>query len=523
MEPEPAGPPPLQDAEATVVGVASTWRAAGERGQAGAQTEAIARRESGVQAGGSAEAGTQTAGAAHAAAGGTGGLGAADPAALLRLFGEVLPLVEEALRENVTSTAFSVPEQLLDDREASVEATETLRPFPQGNAHGLVCTGLSWSATGMVLAASFGRYDISGWCEFPGALATWNLGARGGAREGHPEHVLETAACLMCCKFHPQHPALVAGGAYSGELYVWDLSREGDTQVGKSSITDVSHSEPVVQIAWHHDSARAGRRANQNEDYHVVTLGADGKVLIWSIAGALDRPIFGYQLLHLHGETLKMVLWGGACLAFRERSFGRQDGAFLVGSDTGSVFRCFLDYNERALEQFAEAAGGPKPPKLNSPIKAEHLGHDGPVHAIQWSPHERNLFLTAGADSMIRIYSTLKAQPLMALEPTRVALLAAQWSPARPLMLCAASADGTLYFYDLNSNALHPSLAVDANGARDAVAALCFNPMSKDYVATGDGKDGVVLWALGERLQDPLPAEHLYIERFAALALQDDG
>ena len=130
---------------------------------------------------------------------------------------------------------------------------------------------------------------------------------------------------------------------------------------GSASITDVSHSEPVVQIAWHHDSARAGRRANQNEDYHVVTLGADGKVLIWSIAGALDRPIFGYQLLHLHGETLKMVLWGGACLAFRERSFGRQDGAFLVGSDTGSVFRCFLDYNE-PWSSSPRQPGGPSRP-----------------------------------------------------------------------------------------------------------------------------------------------------------------
>ena len=58
----------------------------------------------------------------------------------------------------------------------------------------------------------------------------------------------------MCCEFHPQHPALVAGGTYSGEVYVWDLSREGDTQRFKSIVTDLSHREPVVRVSWHYST-----------------------------------------------------------------------------------------------------------------------------------------------------------------------------------------------------------------------------------------------------------------------------
>ncbi|KAL2651938.1 hypothetical protein R1flu_020066 [Riccia fluitans] len=39
----------------------------------------------------------------------------------------------------------------------------------------LVCTSLSWNATGTILAAGYGRKDPVGWCDHPGALCTWNI------------------------------------------------------------------------------------------------------------------------------------------------------------------------------------------------------------------------------------------------------------------------------------------------------------------------------------------------------------
>ncbi|CAM9422479.1 unnamed protein product, partial [Sphacelaria rigidula] len=47
----------------------------------------------------------------------------------------------------------------------------------------LQVTGVDWSPTGSVVMASFGRIDIVGWCELPGALATWNIFRRGFGEE----------------------------------------------------------------------------------------------------------------------------------------------------------------------------------------------------------------------------------------------------------------------------------------------------------------------------------------------------
>ena len=39
----------------------------------------------------------------------------------------------------------------------------------------LSCTGLSWNATGSIVAISYGRFDHSGWCNYRSALCLWNV------------------------------------------------------------------------------------------------------------------------------------------------------------------------------------------------------------------------------------------------------------------------------------------------------------------------------------------------------------
>ena len=57
----------------------------------------------------------------------------------------------------------------------------------------------------MMMTMRLGRFDIEGWCSYPGSLCTWNLNRR----ELNPERAdttIETDSCLMCCAFHPKHP-----------------------------------------------------------------------------------------------------------------------------------------------------------------------------------------------------------------------------------------------------------------------------------------------------------------------------
>lgn len=54
----------------------------------------------------------------------------------------------------------------------------------------------------------------------------------------------------------------------------------------------------------------------------------------------------------------------------------------------------------------------------------------------------RNLFLSAGTDGHVHLYSMLQAQPLTSLRLSPKYLFAVRWSPVRPLVFAAASGEG---------------------------------------------------------------------------------
>ena len=146
---------------------------------------------------------------------------------------------------------------------------------------------------------NFCRYDVEGWCTDRGALATWNLG-RESINQSKPDNLIHTDVALMTCAFHPEHPvsfvrlkhvivghlsigmrsfiyqwnghsilisllqALIASGSFNGDLYIWDLSQEGDMQRGRSdALCDLRHQEPILSIVWQYSFTEAGKYGNR--------------------------------------------------------------------------------------------------------------------------------------------------------------------------------------------------------------------------------------------------------------------
>lgn len=149
----------------------------------------------------------------------------------------------------------------------------------------LQATGVSWNATGASLATSYGRTDITGWCDYPGAVCVWNIFGKA-FDATQPDYVLDHPSCLLCVAFHPTHPALVAAGSFNGEVVLWDLSVP-DHPAMVSPIAEHVHKEPVVNLQW----VKA-----LDDEWMLCSAGADGKVLFWCPASGLKHPTTGATL-----------------------------------------------------------------------------------------------------------------------------------------------------------------------------------------------------------------------------------
>ncbi len=54
----------------------------------------------------------------------------------------------------------------------------------------------------------------------------------------------------MCLAFHPEQPAILAGGSFNGEVLVWNTALTDEPLVASSQIGDYYHREPVSQVTW---------------------------------------------------------------------------------------------------------------------------------------------------------------------------------------------------------------------------------------------------------------------------------
>ncbi len=100
----------------------------------------------------------------------------------------------------------------------------------------------------------------------------------------------ETSSCLMALAFHPVIPSLIVGGTFTGEIIIWSTLETHDPVVMTSKISDFSHHEPVAQLMWIKSD-----NVTQIDDYKIVSIGNDGKILEWILENKLAMPIQMYN------------------------------------------------------------------------------------------------------------------------------------------------------------------------------------------------------------------------------------
>lgn len=338
----------------------------------------------------------------------------------------------------------------------------------------LHATGMSWNATGSVLAVSYGRLDITGWCDFPGALCMWNVfqtrrppasnnnsnndSEVAAASSLGPEVVLDHASCLMSVACHPLIPSVIAAGSFNGEIVLWDLTQSEGSPWYVSPIIEYAHKDAVIQVHWVYVQGDATSLSS----WQVLSLGADGRVLFWSVLNKLQHPVRGYLMSKSRSKTssssssskrMYPVSHGAsaAAISMSSSSSGASSSSLMsrptwliIGQEGGHLLRV----------QFARLFGNVVSSSSNSNvITAEMLrslppiedvfpslrllsqpslqtsnnsalhsyqqpqGHVGSVTAIDWSPFHRNLYLSVGSDGVVKLFHTLQPLPLFKVEP----------------------------------------------------------------------------------------------------------
>ncbi|TPX64758.1 hypothetical protein SpCBS45565_g05683 [Spizellomyces sp. 'palustris'] len=433
-----------------------------------------------------------------------------DRGSMVDFLAKVESTVSVQLLQNIKSTAFDGWSAHWED---SVNATTLQHTLSHSRRDpSMLCSDLSWNKNGITIAVAFGKWGHESWCSHKGMLCTWSLATKSGADE--PAFELEVESCLMCISFHPMDPSLIVGGTFNGTHMLVEtrlipgfyvlipfpqgqvfVCRTNDTEddpiIAASRMSDLTHQEPVAKIAW-----IPGPKVDQ---YQIVSIGNDGKVLIWDLANKLAAPISGSQLqigsiprhLRTGGPTKPDAILGGTTISFPPEN----PTIYLTGTEAGYIAKCSRSVSTTIPPNTVSL------PRLANPIQFAYTPHTGPVTAMACSPFHRNLFLSCGSDGLVRIYNVLQTKQLSTFEPSQSSIYCADWSPVRATVFACTSSDGLVYIYDLAHNPTLPHTTLEGSGkASVACTSLTFNAKRPEYLATGDGSGEVRIWRLSTQL-----------------------
>ncbi|VDM32511.1 unnamed protein product [Hydatigera taeniaeformis] len=124
-------------------------------------------------------------------------------------------------------------------------------------------------------------YDFhENWCAHMAHLALWNV-AKSRIDPDKPDYIFDTNCCMNTVAFCDEDAPLVAGGTVSGELVIWSLSTENGSRVATCGCVEGGHQDSITGIFWLSRKSLNAYASNLTMEYHLVTVGADGRIICW--------------------------------------------------------------------------------------------------------------------------------------------------------------------------------------------------------------------------------------------------
>lgn len=313
-----------------------------------------------------------------------------------------------------------------------------------------------------------------------GLVQVWNLHLH-----DRPEFVFHAQSDVLTAKFSPFHPNLIIGGAYSGQVLLWD-TRAKSAPVQKTPLTGSGHTHPVYSV-----DIVGTQNAN-----NIISCSTDGVVCGWTV-DMLAQP---QELLTLTTPPpAKTEDLSPTCMVFPQTD----PTYFLVGSEEGTIFPCHR----------YDRAGA----KAGVDQRVSYRGHAAPVMSLNFHPARGpidlgDLVLSSSLDWSVKLWKvrapaassttgiTGEAQsvaPLLDLTREDV-VYGAAWSPVKPGVFSLVDGTGNVEVWDLNVETEVPLAKVQPSTRKDgrSMMSKSLNRVAWDEVegkrlATG-GLDGAV-------------------------------
>ncbi|KAJ2083481.1 hypothetical protein H4R24_000754 [Coemansia sp. RSA 988] len=348
---------------------------------------------------------------------------------------------------------------------------------------------LAWSGRfPELVAAAYNRNPMAP-NEPDGAVAIWNTHLR-----ERPEFVFYAPSDVLRVAFSDFNPNIVVGGAYSGQILLWD-TRAKAHPVLKTPLTSSGHTHPVYAL----------RVVGSTNAHQLISASTDGLVCSWQL-DMLAQPQDAIELTHpAHLRTDEVSV---TCMDFADN----ETAAFVVGTAEG------VGYQVNRYDRAGCKAG------LNA--FDAYRAHAAPINSLSFHPPNaadfNDLFLTASSDWTVRLWRARPAAKPASTIPTDIRPLHvfdafddyvydARWSPIHPSVFASADGTGRLALWNLN---LDIELPVQSVTSGRALNKLAWDRPGR-RIATGGVDGSVYIYDVGD-LSTPHADDHAKFSRVVA-------
>ena len=290
---------------------------------------------------------------------------------------------------------------------------------------GRAVTAMAWSPHFKDLfAVSYNKPKSGSGGASDSIVALWSLNT-----VQRPEYVFRCHETIETVCFDPFSPHLVIGGAYSGQVMVWDL-RANAAPVRYTLLSCGAHTHPVFSMVV----------VGTENSHSLVSVSTDGHLCSFSLAD-LTAP-----------TTSKVLTWDKRDVAVTAMRFadGETNDA-CMGAEDGGIYRVLVHGSNAGVQVRKEA-------------------HGAPVTALSFHPNSpgsrflSSLVLSSSMDWTVKLWSHDRNGPEKALHTFDHGtnyVYDVQWSPVHPSVFASVDGAGCIHLWNLNVDLEQPVEVID--------------------------------------------------------------